>query len=261
MKKQSIHKSLIVLLSFWLGVGCVPLVAKADPISDILKSLTDIDGDIKAEFPDASKNLNTINDLNKDIKGLSDSIKTATEGQLTEVQNEWTALTKSYEMSRVLSNAVPLELWSADDLNSALSSASGGNSARFDELKAAYAEQNPTLTSTATNQSVNVSDLVKKTYDQKSAVTNTALATSQQTYNDVNYRIKNFDDLKAMIDTDTPNEKASMDLMSRILVEIGYLQTEMLRQQSMNAQLTATNAQEEINGQTSSKNFFSQSTP
>ena len=132
MKKQSIHKSLIVLLSFWLGVGCVPLVAKADPISDILKSLTDIDGDIKAEFPDASKNLNTINDLNKDIKGLSDSIKTATEGQLTEVQNEWTALTKSYEMSRVLSNAVPLELWSADDLNSALSSASGGNSARFD---------------------------------------------------------------------------------------------------------------------------------
>lgn len=250
-------KALIGLLAFWVGVAVVPLCAKADPISDILNVLGDIDGDIKKQFPDSSKNLNTINDLNKDIKNLNDSIKNATEGQLTQIQDEWKALTKSYEMSRDLDNAVPMELWSAEEWNDALSTASGGNSSRFNELKASYAAKNPTITSQS-SQSVNVDDLVKNTYEQQSAVSNTALASSQYTYDDVSYRVKNFDDLKKMIDTETPNQKASLDLMARLLVEIGYVQTEMLRQQSVHTQMVATNTQAEVNGQTASKNFFNQ---
>lgn len=254
MKKQSINKSLALLLSFWMFVGCVPLVAKADPVSDIYNVLKDI-SKTSSDMYDL-QNTKGVPDLN-DINKFSQEVSDLTGQQLTLSQEQWRDLQKAYQMSRELDNAVPTEMWTADDWNSALSDASGGNSSRYNELKAAYATQNPTITTTTANEPIDVDDLVENTYEQKSAVTNTALASSQYTYEDVNHRIDTFNQLKAMIDSDTPNEKASIDLMARILVEIGYIQTEMLRQQSVHTQLVATNAQEEINGQTGNKNFFS----
>lgn len=251
MKKKSIHQLLFLLLNFWMSVGFLP-PAYANPVDDIYHILRDI-SKTSEEMYDL-QNTKGVPDLN-DINKLSQEVSDLTEQQLTLSQEQWRDLQKAYQMSRELDNAVPTEMWTADDWNSALNDASGGNSSRYNELKAAYATQNPTITTTA-NEPIDVDDLVENTYEQKSAVTNTALASSQYTYEDVNHRIDTFNQLKAMIDSDTPNEKASIDLMARILVEIGYIQTEMLRQQSVHTQLVATNAQEEINGQTGSKNFF-----
>ena len=205
--------------------------------------------DITSEFMPYMK---TLDETSKEISKLT--------GQhfdwVEDVQ--WRALTSSYQMGRVIENAVPTELWSSDQWDEAIAVTSGGNSSRFNQLKSAYAAQNPTITSSS--PSVNVGQLNENTYTQKAAVTNTALAASQYVYEDTDNRVHSFDQMKAWIDdvNVNQNEKAAVDLNTRVLIEIGYIQNEMLKLQSIQAQVAGIKAQEEINANTADKNFFKQ---
>lgn len=226
----------------------------SDELSSIAGYLSDISGlqqemyDLQAEqgIPD----LNDIRSLNNDIKSLTDT-------DLLLNQEQWSAMRQAYNMKRQLTNAVPAELWSSADWDEALKATSGGNSSRYNQLKSDYAAKNPIITTS--NQTIDVGELTEKTYTQKSDIANTALASSQYTYEDVDNRIQSFDELKEWLDDPNvnQNQKAAIDLNTRVLIEIGYIQTEMLRLQSVQAQVAAMKAQEEVNSITSEKSFFS----
>ena len=258
MKKFNLK--LVGFLLFWCGVSVVPMVANADPISDILKSLTSIDNDIKKEFPDASKNLNKINDLNKDIKDLNDKIKDATQGQFDEIKSEWAALSQSYNMGKFITEnsfSKDAQLWSPDTWDDALKSAAGNNTSRYNQLKSAYAASNPTISASSSTTSIDEDALVENTYQLKSDTTNTGLAASQYTYEEINKHVKALDELKSKIDSpENKNVKAATDLNSRIHAEEAQIQVEMLRLQSIQAQMQAVNTQEEINARTVEKQFM-----
>lgn len=245
-----INKKLVKLLFFWCSISLVPIVAKADSLSDILDALSNINGSVKGEYPDASKNLNTIHDLN-------DKIKSATEGQLTEINREWAALSQSYGMgqfSTTNSFSQDAELWSQDTWEDALKAASGNNYSRYNELKAAYALSNPIINTSAP---VDEDLLVKNTYQMKSDTTNTSLAASQYVYEEINKHIKAINELKARIDDPSnQNMKAAVDLNSRIQAEQAQLQVEMLKLQAVQAQVQAVNSQEELNAATLDKQFM-----
>lgn len=231
--------------------------AHADIYSDvasIASYLSDISG-LQQDMYDLQNN-QTVPDLN-DIRSLNSDIKALTDTDLLLNQEQWTAMRQAYNMKRQLSNAVPAELWSSADWDEALQATSGGNSSRYNELKSAYSAKNPVMTTTG--QTVDVGELTENTYTQKSDIANTALASSQYTYEDVDNRIQSFDELKEWLDDPNvnQNQKAAIDLNTRVLIEIGYIQTEMLRLQSVQAQVSAMKAQEEVNSITSEKNFFS----
>lgn len=257
MKKSTI--ALVSLCLFWCGVSSVPLIAKADPISDILNALGDIDGDIKKGFPDAATNLNKINELNKQIQEASDDIKAATEGQFDEIKSEWAALAQSYNMGNFTTpNAFTedAQLWSQDTWDDALKAASGSNYSRYNQLKASYAASNPIMSSSQTG-SIDEDALVKNTYQLKSDTTNTGLAASQYVYDEINKHIRNINEYRKKIDeSGNQNLKASMDLNSRIQTEQAQIQVEMLKLQSIQAQMQAVNAQAEVNADTVGKQFM-----
>lgn len=222
-------------------------IAHADNFSDIMDVLNQISGVEK----DMYKLQNT-----QGIPNLQD-INKYTQGQLDLNTQEWAALTKAYNMSKPTAHPIAAELWSADDWDGALKTASGGNSTRYQELKTAYATKNPTLTNHNT-QNIDTNALVQNSYIQKADTANTALAASQYTYEDVNQRIRNLQDLIALIDdpAKNANEKAAIDLNSRLVAEVGLMQAQMLRLQSIQVQMQGVDAQDDVNHDTIEKRML-----
>lgn len=252
MKKSRKH---LLLLSLLLSMS-----AKADIYSDvanIASGIADMSGYENAMLNNQVNNV--IPKLNN-IDTLNTQISNWTQQQLGISQEEWNAMRKMYKMGQHIDGSVPAELWSSEDWNEALMMTSGGNSSRYNELKTAYADKNPTVSANTTASAINVGQLSEDTYTQKAAVANTALASSQYTYEDVSPRVKTFDQLKAWIDDESvnQNEKAAIDLNTRALIEIGYIQNEALRLQSIQTQVAAIKAQEEINSETADQKFFQQ---
>lgn len=259
MKKNSSKKSLCVLLIFWCSMGFVPM-AFADIYSDVahmasdLAKMTDIQGQMHELQEQSTPDISSIKSFSEDVSGWTE-----------EQKSQWASLTKAYDMGSHLytpnafefdSNSRYTELWSADSWDDALKAASGGNSSRYQELKAAYASKNPTLTSASS--AIDSVELVKNSYTQKADVTNTALSAGQYTYEDINQRIRNLKDLLAMIDdpSKNSNEKAALDLNTRMQAEVGLIQVEMLRLQSIQAQMQASGMQDDVNHETIEKQLL-----
>ena len=117
-----------------------------DPITDIINLLTNMGV------------------MQKQLSLDSPNIANFTQGQLTELQNEWTALSKSYGMNDT-GDQQNARLWSADDWNSVLTQASGGNNARFQQNSMqSYSTMYPTLQN---GNTINAKQLVDTSYQQQ----------------------------------------------------------------------------------------------
>jgi hypothetical protein len=230
----------------FLAMCLLPTVsAQADPISDALEILSKLYG----VQTDMLKDTGNIADLNQKISDLS-------EAQLKQLQDEWAALTKSYAMGDSESDR-EARLWSANDWQSVLNQASGGNNDRFQQLMKSYSEKYPTLASGG-GANMNMDSLVKANYRDTGKTLNAAMATSEYAYNDVNARIKKLETLLAYVDDEgkNQNEKAAMDLNSRLVAELGFTQLEILKMLSIDMQMNAMNLQEQQNLDTINKQLL-----
>ena len=173
--------------------------------------------------------------------------------QLKEVQDQWAALTKTYGMddTKADQNA---RLWSANDWNQILTQAAGGNNSRFQQLMQSYSKMYPNLNNT---KHINATALVNTTYQQSGETDNAALATSAYTYDEINNHINNLESVLHQVDdtNKNQNEKAAIDLNSRLTAELGFINLEMLKLQSIHTQLDATQDQSEFNQNTLDKQF------
>jgi hypothetical protein len=180
----------------------------------------------------------------------------------------WSALTSAYGMSssdlvdEAFSSDDPsanyTEQWSADSWDDALKEAAGGNSDRYETLKATYKQSNPTLLDDNNAETIDAKKLVDTGYKKRVETNNMALAASQTTYEDVNQRIRNLKELIKTIDQPekNANEKAAIDLNSRLVAEVGLIQLEMLRLQSIQAQVDSSEQQDIINHETIEKQML-----
>ena len=204
-------------------------------------------------------------DLEAIMKSMASEVGISTD-QLELSNIEWLALTKNYGMGLMETdhrfsfdpNAEYTELWSPADLDSTLQMASGGNLSRYETLKKQYADNNQT-TLTTPIASINSQQLADQSYTDKAKISNATLAASEYTYDEIRRRTQNVEDLMKIADdpTKNSNEKAALDLIIRMLAEVELVQIESLRLQSLQAQVSSTSLQEEVNAKTAEKKFLS----
>ncbi len=268
MKKCS-----VVVLSAWIGMGMGVQEAMAgDPVSDAEQILEYLTAIVTATQSSAIS-LDSLELIDQNIADSTDSIDTSTKSIDKTTLEHWDAMKKKYDMTQEtnysfeydVNNPNPnvqgqyTELWSPDDWNQALQTASGGNGTRYEQLKAAYEEKNPSLVNHSINdEAVDADKLVKNSYTQVAQTTTAALAVSQHAYEDVNERIRNLKKIMSFIDDQNvnQNEKAAIDLNSRLVAELGLIQLEMLRLQGAQAQMQASEAQDAVNHATIEKQML-----
>jgi hypothetical protein len=135
--------------------------------------------------------------------------------------------------------------WAHPNWESLLRSDEGTNYASLIHLQQAYAKQYPVMSDDKVG--LTDADLIRAHYRQSKAINLAALAVSAQSYNQLQDRT---DQVQSLLNhlKDTPTEKGTMDMNARLLAEVTFTQIEMLRQQTIQNQLLATQAQSQVNG-------------
>ncbi len=83
---------------------------------------------------------------------------------------------------------------------------------------------------------------------------------STYAFNDIKQHLDNVHQLSAQIEN-TPNTKAAMDLNSRLLVEMAYIQSQELKMQTLMNEQMAQSAADDIAGETAAAKFMALPTP
>jgi len=148
--------------------------------------------------------------------------------------------------------------WTAQDWDDALKGMSGGNQARYDELKNEY----QSTYNTVNNQVVSDSQYEKgtspdnaKVHEQDEKVNQTVYSSSSYEYaqlNDIANQIKSIGDQIDGADT----TKKTLDLQAKLSEQIAYIQLEALKMQTIqNQQISETEARS-LNGETQSSVYL-----
>lgn len=129
---------------------------------------------------------------------------------------------------------------SADTWRESLKGVSGGNSERYKELVTAYEKQHAGLN--RTQFSKGASSRRSERFEQEQQVTKAASVESEAAFNDINDSLKRIHDLSDQIEK-AENTKAAIDLNSRLVAEVAYLQAQNLKAQAiLNQQLAMKGA-------------------
>ena len=142
--------------------------------------------------------------------------------------------------------------WSPDNWKATLQGLSGGNPARYQELVKAYRKAHPNLSQADYQKGASLDK--GKTYAQDVAVNRAAMVNAAYSFNNLKKQLNAIHTLSQKIDQ-TKNIKGAMDLNSRLIAEVAYVQTQELKMQIlMNQQMAQVNA-DSIAGKTASAKF------
>lgn len=125
----------------------------------------------------------------------------------------------------------PVSTW-----QDALQNLSGGNSSRYKELVAAYEKNHPALDEA--NFKANSSPAQAARFKEDKAVNRAVLVQTTESYNEINKHMEALHKLSKQIEH-SPNTKGAIDLNSRLLTEIGFIQLMSLRLQALMSQQAA----------------------
>lgn len=160
------------------------------------------------------------------------------QSQLQNIENLKNANSGHYGFGDLANSASDLKnrQWSANTWDDALKNIAGGNPARYQELVKAYQESHPTLNSQTFLKGATQARLTQ--YEQNKAVNQAVSVQASYAFNDINTHLQAIHALSANIEK-TPNTKSAIDLNSRLLAELAYIQTEQLKLQTLLSQQTA----------------------
>lgn len=118
------------------------------------------------------------------------------------------------------------------------------SSAEFKNAQKAYASLY------ATDEDIEgVSELSKARYQQSRDINRAALAASSISYDKMNDHLNNIKSILAKLESsDEITIKEAMDLDTRLVAELGFLQLQSLQQSDIQTQLIATKSQAGVNG-------------
>lgn len=145
-----------------------------------------------------------------------------------------------------LSNGLDeLKNWqsSADNWDDALKNISGGNQERYAQLVKAYDEAHPALNETALHKGASPERISQ--YQQHRAVNKAASVQTTYAFNEINQHLKSIHTLSTNIEK-APNTKSAVDLNSRLIAEVAYIQVLNLKLQTLISQQLVQNSSNEL---------------
>lgn len=229
MKKLRLPLSTLILtIIFTLSLLILPLSANADDISDILNLLNQI-------YQVQNHNLPALPTINNSL--ISNLQGSFGYGSLLNTQTDLNQM-----------------LWSNNNWQDVLNNVGSGNAGQFSIAQKAYATLYPIVSSNQIGQTLTNNDLTRIQYGQQSAISRAALAASAYSYDQINQHILNIHNILAMLDNQ-PSEKAAIDLNTRLVAEISFIQLEELKEQNIQTQILATNSQGDVNSMSDSAKF------
>lgn len=217
-------KKILLLISILI----IPLSVNADDISDILNILNNI-YQVQNQYMPQLPTIN--NTLTSNLQGNFGY------GNLLNTQSDLNQM-----------------LWSNNSWQDVLNNVGGGNAQQFSLAQQAYANLYPIVDSNQIGQTLTNNDLTRIQYNQQSSISRAALAASSYSYNDINQHIQNIHNILAMLENQ-PSEKAAIDLNTRLVAEISFIQLEELKQQDIQTQIIATQSQGTVNSLSDSSKF------
>lgn len=133
--------------------------------------------------------------------------------------------------------------WSPNTWDDALHNVAGGNPDRYRELVKSYEKNHKTLDDATFEKGTSKEQLTL--YKQAIEVNKAASVESTYSYNEINKHLKAVHDLSTQIEK-AANTKSAVDLNSRLLAEIAYIQTQNLKMQTLISQQLAQGGSNDI---------------
>ena len=204
---------------------------------------------------------------NADMTGITDiqMLATALE-QLSQLREQYRLLTDTYQTAQnqldsvnrlkemnsghygfgELSNGLDeLQSWRSptSTWDDALKNLSGGNPERYQSLVNAYEKNHPSLQDDTATKNMTASDAAR--FKEDKAVNRAVHVQTTDAYNEINKHMESLHKLSKQIEK-TPNTKGAIDLNSRLLTEIGFIQLMSLRLQTLVGQQLSQDSLSEL---------------
>ncbi len=125
----------------------------------------------------------------------------------------------------------PVSTW-----QDALENLSGGNQQRYQALMDAYEKNHPSLDESSYARFTTPANVAR--FKEDKAVNRAVLVQTTESYNEINKHMEALHKLSQQIEK-TPNTKGAIDLNSRLITEIGFIQLMSLRLQALISQQAA----------------------
>lgn len=224
-----------IVLVVLLGLGS--MAVQADPIGDGALLLA-------------------LGDQLKELKKHWDALNATKEAAQNQLNNSQSQLEQLKDLSRFnsgsygfgnLQNSIE-DLKQRQGINTweeALNNLSGGNSERYAALIAAYERTHPTLNDDDYHRGA--SDARLALYQQNKAVNKAVVVQTTEAFNQVNQHLLAVHQLSQEIEgKKNTNTKSAVDLNTRLLVEMAYIQTDLFKLQALVNQQAAQAQASEI---------------
>lgn len=188
--------------------------------------------------------LKQLRELQNQYRVLSDTYKTA-KRQVDTLKDLKSMHSGHYGFGNVGNGSDALQNWQSpvSMWQDALHNLSGGNPARYQALIAAYEKNHPSLNEGHYAHVAPLNQVAR--FKEDKAVNKAVLVQTTESYNAINTHMKALHQLSLQIEK-TPNTKGAVDLNSRLIAELGFIQLMSLRLQSLISQQAAQESLSEL---------------
>ena len=193
---------------------------------------------LKSQYDTANKAYNTATST---LENAKSQLKNA-ESQLATVTKLKDFNSGHYQLGNLKNSLTDLtnRQWSPNNWEDALKSLAGGNKQRYNQLVESYRKSHPEVSEQAFEASGATKAQIAQ-YQQSRAVNEAVVVQTTYAFDDINAHLKTVHELSQEIEN-TENTKSALDLNSRLITEMAYIQIQTLKLQTLISQQTAQNS-------------------
>lgn len=178
-----------------------------------------------------------LGELQEQYRVLSDTYQTA-RSQLDNLNQLKSMNSGHYGFGDFNNSLDSLQSWQSpvSTWQDALQNLSGGNQQRYQALMDAYEKNHPALDEASYSRFTTPANIMR--FKEDKAVNRAVMVQTTESYNEINKHMEALHKLSQQIEK-TPNTKGAIDLNSRLITEIGFIQLMSLRLQALISQQAA----------------------
>ncbi|HAU1639291.1 TPA: hypothetical protein JBJ29_13230 [Legionella pneumophila] len=178
-----------------------------------------------------------LSELQEQYRVLSDTYQTA-KNQLDNLNQLKSMNSGHYGFGDINNSLDSLQSWQSpvSTWQDALQNLSGGNQQRYQALIDAYEKNHPALDEESYSRFTTPANALR--FKEDKAVNRAVMVQTTESYNEINKHMEALHKLSQQIEK-TPNTKGAIDLNSRLITEIGFIQLMSLRLQALISQQSA----------------------
>ena len=197
--------------------------------------------------------LKQLSELQAQYRVLSDTYQNA-KSQLDNLNQLKSMNSGHYGFGDVSNGLDTLQNWQSpvSTWQDALQNLSGGNPARYQALVDAYEKNHPALNEASYARTTTPENLAR--FKEDKAVNRAVHVQTTESYNEINKHMASLHKLSQQIEK-TPNTKGAIDLNSRLITELGFIQLMSLRLQALMSQQVAQESLSELQDRTEMARF------